>query len=217
MFATGILLPGGDTPPPETIPDYLRPFRHRHNPREFEELVERGATLAFCETWQATFGGDHGIVVQANDRLKEIYDNLIEEGDSWSIWIGRRIKLGDDDPDGRLFMEDLLDLIFTEDDKGLWITFKEGENPTHWVTRPKGGPGITGIVEAVKVVDEYDVWSGEDDNDEESSVGGHTDESAPSGAESTTSHPATSDCESTRWSDDSENDGEVQVDFQYAE
>lgn len=183
----------------------------------FEELVERGATLAFCETWYASFEEDRGIVVQANDRLREIYGSFIEEGDSWSIWIGRWIKLGDDDPEGRLFMEDLLDLIFTEDDSEMWVTYKEPENPTHWVTRPLEGPGVMGMVEVADVADEYDVWSGEDE-DRESSVGNDAGDSAPSDAEFT-SNPATLDRESYRWSDDSEekSGGGVQADLQDAE
>jgi len=183
----------------------------------FEELVERGTTLAFCETWHAIFKEDSGIVVQANDRLKEIYGSFVKEGDSWSVWIGRSIKLGHDDPEGRQFMEDLLDLVFTEDDRGLWITYKERGNPTHWVTRPKEGPRITDIAKVIEVADEYDVWSGEDE-DGESSVGSYVDESEQSEAEST-SNPETSDCESSWWSDHSENEseGDAQTDFQDAE
>jgi len=180
----------------------------------FEELVSRGATLVFCETWYAIFEEDRGIVVQANDRLKEIYGSFLGEWDSWLICIGRRIKLGDDDPEGILYMEDLLDLIFTEDDDELWITYKESEYQSHWVTRPKGGLRITGVEEVAEVADEYDVWSGEDD-DGESSVGSYAGETSASEAQST-SNPATSDCESTWWSDDSENkaEGDVQTDFQ---
>lgn len=175
------------------------------NPRMFEELVSRGATLVFCETWYAIFEEDRGIVVQANDRLKEIYGSFLGEWDSWSICIGRRIKLGDDDPEGILYMEDLLDLIFTEDDDELWITYKEKECHSHWVTRPKGGPKITEVAEVAEVEDEYDVWSGEGDG--ESSVGSYVGESSSS-EDKSTSDPATSDCESTWWSDDSENEAE---------
>ena len=182
----------------------------------FEELISRGATLAFCETWSVTFEEDCGIVVQANDRLKEIYGSFLREGDSWSICIGRRIKLFADDSEGDLFMEDLLDLIFTEDDDKFWITYKEYEFQTHWITRPKGGLTIEGMGQVAEVGDEYETWSGEDD-DGESSVGSYAGETSQSEAEST-SDPATSDCESTWWSDDSENEpeGDAQDDLQDA-
>jgi len=145
-------VPRSDSPPPEVIPDYLRPLQYSHSPQVFDELISRGVTLAFCETWNPTFDEDSGIVVQASSRLKEAHETLIGEHDSWSIWIGRRIKLCDDDPDGSLFMEDLLDLIFSEDDYGIWITYKEDED--QWVTRPEEGPEITKMVEVVEVVDE---------------------------------------------------------------
>lgn len=34
-------------------------------------------------------------------------------GGYWSVWIGRRVKLGNDDPGGSAFMEDLLDMDIT--------------------------------------------------------------------------------------------------------
>jgi hypothetical protein len=95
---------------------------------------------------------------------------------------------------------------------------EKSETPTYWVTRPKEGLRIVETMEIADVVDEYDVWDGEED-DRESSVG-CADESSESDPESeSTSDPATSDCESTWWSDDSENEvepeegeGDVQVD-----
>lgn len=193
VLRKGLLVSRNDSPPPGAIPDYLRPI---------DELVSRGATLIFCNVWSATLREDRVIVVQADDDLKEIYGSFIGEEDSWSIWIGRRIKLGEGDIDGRHFMEDLLDLIFTEDDDGSWITYKEGEDPAHWVTRPKGGPKVAETAEVIRVADEYDVWSGEDD--EEPPVEGHADETSESEAESA-SGSAISDRESTWRSDDSGN------------
>ena len=194
--------PRGDSPPPEAIPGNLCPIRYSHNPQEFEELISRGITLAFCETWHATFNEEDGIIVQADDCLRKIYCDPMGECESWSIWIGRRIKLYDDDPEGGGFMEHLLDLIF-EDMDDLWITYKEPEGSTHWVTRPVEGMENT----VVDVVDEYEVESGEED-DREPSIG-YAGDTSESEAESTT-HPASSECESTWWPDDSENETEAE-------
>lgn len=120
----------------------------------FNELIARGATLAFCETWKATFDDYRGIIIRANDRLREAYETLIGESGSWTIWIGRRIEFCSDDLDGSLFMEDLLDLIFTEDHEGLWITYRE--EGTSWVTGPEEGSAIYGL-EIVEVTNGYDI------------------------------------------------------------
>ena len=66
-------------------------------------------------------------------------------------------------------MEDLLDMIFTEDNDGFWITYMQPEG--FWVTRPGEGSDAPGEAEVVKVVDEYETES--------------------------TSDPPASDCEST--------------------
>jgi len=111
-------------------------------------------------------------------------------------------------------MEDLLDLIFTEDDDGRWITYQKRGG--FWVTRPKEGSEIPGMAEDVEdaevaeVADEYDVWS-EEGGDRESSIGSYAGEASQTEAEPTPS-PATSDCESTWWSDDSENEAEAEED-----
>ena len=210
MFKEGILVPRGSSPPPKAIPDYLCPSEYSRDPQEFDELISRGATLAFCQAWKASFEKDRGIVVQADNSFLWAW-GFREEWDSWEIWIGRRIKLGKHDTEGNEFMGDLMDLISTEDDDGLWITYKEREDPPRWLTLPKEGPEITKMVEPVEVVDEYEWWSsGEEDDPELSSVGSFTDD----GTARSTSNPATSDCESTWWPDDSENEaeGEVQAD-----
>lgn len=62
-------------------------------------------------------------------------------------------------------MEDLLDIIFTEDDGRFWITYMESEGL--WVTRPMDWQHTIGREELVKVVDEYDVWSEEEEEEEE--------------------------------------------------
>ena len=219
MFRKRILVPRSDSPPPTAIPKTFLPLRYNHDPKQFDELISRGATLAFCETWDATFGNVRGIVVHANDNLKETYGSFVDDCERWMIWIGRRIKLEDDDDYGSLFMEELLDLIFTEDDDGMWITYREkSETPTYWVTRPKEGLRIVETMEIADAADEYDVWDGEED-DRDSSVGYAHESSEDDPASESASDPAISDCESTWWSDDSENEvgpeegeGEVQVD-----
>lgn len=215
MFRKGILAPRGDSPPPEAIPSYLRPTNYNYNPRVFDELISRGATLAFCQTWNASFEKDRGIVVRASRNFIWAW-GFQEDEDCWEIWIGRRIKLGEDDPEGILFMGDLLDLIFTEDDDGLWITYKDR---ICWVTRPKEGPEITRMEEVFEAVDEYR-WSSQES--EESDLEPSGDESSDFLEAESTSNPATSDCESTWWSDDSESEagsegGEAEEDVRVGE
>jgi len=179
-------------------------------------LISRGATLAFCEAWEAKFDEEDGIIVLANSRLREAYENFIGEHGHWSIWVGRRIKLSEDDPDGSLFMEDLLDMIFTRDDNGHWITYTKPGG--FCVTRPEEGMIIPGEAEVVEIPE--GLWTSEEEGSPESSVGSYVGETSQSEAEST-SNPQTSDCESTWWSDDSESEagpeedeieGGVQVD-----
>ena len=198
---------------------------YNHNPRQFDELILRGATLAFCQAWKASFDQERGIVVRADhDYFVQLDFDFVwawgsEEEDDWEIWIGRRIKLGDDDPEGIKFMRDLLELALAEDRDELWITYKACEYPTRWVTRPREGPEIKEILEVLEVVDEYE-WSSEEEDDQEPYVWSSDSESPPTEAKSTTD-PATSECESTWWSDDSgdgakpaeaESEGSVQTD-----
>ena len=197
-----------DSPPPEAVPDHLRSSWYDDFPQEFDELVSRGATRAFCETWRARFNEDCGIVVRPSDDLRDCYEDLSEElgfpwYPHWSIWIGRRIKLEDWDLNGRRFMEDLLDIIFCDDDDGLWITYKDHQDS--WVTRPKEGPEIEGMVEVLEIADEYEVLSGEED-DYESSIQSYGEGEGPEAEASSVS----SGGESTWWSDDSENETEAE-------
>ena len=131
--------------------------------------------------------------------MKEAYKTFIGERGHWSIWVGRRIKLREYDPDGSLFMGDLLDMIFTQDDNGYWITHTEPGG--FCVTRPEEGIIIPGEAEVVEIPE--DSWTSEEEGSPESSVGGYVGETSECEAEST-SNPQTSDCESTWWSDDSE-------------
>jgi len=202
------ILTRSDSPLPEATPSDSRPSWYNGFPQEFDELISRGATPAFCEIWRARFNEDSGIVVQPSDDFKGAYGALIEDLDfPWSIWIGRHIKLDDDDLDGSLFMESLLDIIFYEDDDGLWITYKDHKDS--WVTRPSEGPEIEGTVEVLEVADEYEVWSEEEEEEEEE------DDHEPSHPtfsdnESPEAESTSSGCESTWWSDDSENEMEVE-------
>lgn len=213
VFTKGLIVERGDSPPPADIPANLRPLAYIQDPHMFNELIARGATLAFCETWEATFDDKRGIIVRANAHLRWTYETIIEEGGSWTIWIGRRIELCSDDLDGSLFMEEILDLIFTEDHEGLWITYKEDQEGTSWVTRPKEGSAIDGL-EIVEFTNEYEILSGEEDDRE--SIGSYASDTSESEARST-SNPDSSEPGSTWWSDDSENsmeepaEGEAEV------
>ena len=201
VFRKGILA-RSNSPPPEPIPSHTLPLGYTPS----EELISRGATPAFCERWQATFDEDNGIIIRVNDCSGIAYETLIQEYGYWEVWVGRRIKLYGDEC-GSEFVDELLDVIFTEDDDGRWITYKDPGG--YFVTRPKEGPNIPEGAEVVEIADEYDPWS-DGEEDREPSVGSDSD--TPWCEAESTSNPATSDCESTWWSDDSENEAEPEED-----
>ncbi|TFY73242.1 hypothetical protein EWM64_g10770 [Hericium alpestre] len=120
---------------------------------EYKALIARGASRLMCETFQLRFTHEHGIVAWADDALFEDFSGPgMKQGDLWKICLGRRIVLDEDDPDGSLFIEGLLEeaMLFPlrdVGDPGDWETVCEGEtvlehtgdkrNVTVWVTRPE--------------------------------------------------------------------------------
>lgn len=73
-------------------------------------------------------------VAWADDHLFAEYSNdLIRDGENWKIHLGRRIYLHQNDPDGSLFIEELLEEIMNAPRSDQWETVKEGDT---WVTRP---------------------------------------------------------------------------------
>ncbi|KAJ2931994.1 hypothetical protein H1R20_g5105, partial [Candolleomyces eurysporus] len=103
---------------------------------EYYQLLRRGATEYMCEIFGLGFTEDEGIFAWANDFLfNEFSSDVMEEGDKWKIYLGRRIELDEDDDQGASFIEELLDdgVLFAPEGC-RWATVKEG--PNLWVTRP---------------------------------------------------------------------------------
>jgi hypothetical protein len=92
-----------------------------------------------CEQFDLGFTQAEGIVAWANDWLfEEFSSDVIEEGDRWMIYLGRRIELDEEDVDGTDFIEGLLeDGALFAPKASKWTTVKEG--PKLWVTRPNLG------------------------------------------------------------------------------
>jgi hypothetical protein len=116
---------------------------------EFEELVARGATEFMCETFALEFTPETGIVAQVpgefwddfppHFKTQDDWDQEADEVKLWKIYLGRRIVLDDDDPDGSQFIENFLEEVFYYPNKitleAQWETLLEA--PGVWVTRPK--------------------------------------------------------------------------------
>jgi hypothetical protein len=90
-----------------------------------------------CETFNLEYTRHDGIVAWAD---QDIFDSFsapgMAEGDKWKIYLGRRIELDEEDKDGSLFIEGLLeDVLFypVENCNIQWRTFKEA--PDVWATR----------------------------------------------------------------------------------
>ncbi|KAJ2927726.1 hypothetical protein H1R20_g9364, partial [Candolleomyces eurysporus] len=144
---------------------------------EYQQLCQRGATWSMCETFDLGFTEDEGIFAWANDYLfEEFSSDVMEEGDEWKIYLGRRIELDQDDVDGEHFIEELLeDLVLFALEDSRWSTVKEG--PNLWVTRPNL-TGRTGTARPWPVVNEY-----ETDHETESENGSASDPSVSSAEE----------------------------------
>jgi hypothetical protein len=89
-----------------------------------------------CETFNLEFDAENGIAAWADEDLYGDYAGpLMQKGDFWKIMLGRRIQLEEDDPDGSLFIEALLeDALIFPTKRGPWETVEE--SPGIWVTRP---------------------------------------------------------------------------------
>ncbi|KAJ7900393.1 hypothetical protein B0H14DRAFT_2673483 [Mycena olivaceomarginata] len=97
--------PRGDTPLRDDGQNSLPPSLYLSRQAEYEELRRRGATRFMCETFNLEFDADDGIL----PGLTAIYTT---NRDFWKIMLGRRIQLGDDDPDGETI----------EESPGIWAT-----------------------------------------------------------------------------------------------
>jgi hypothetical protein len=118
---------------------------------EFYELLKRGATCLMCETFHLSFTHETGIIAWADGDIFDTFSGpAMQEGDFWKIHLGRCIELDEDDFDGSIFLEGLLEdiLLFpmvpyinSKAEFGFNSTFAFGwetveETPGIWVTRP---------------------------------------------------------------------------------
>jgi len=96
-----------------------------------------------CETFQLSFSEQDGIIAWADGDIYEQFSGpAMLKGDFWKIALGRRIELDEDDLDGSMFIEGLLEdmLLYPP----AWSTMNkyrnEGwetveESPGIWITR----------------------------------------------------------------------------------
>lgn len=109
-----------------------------------EQLVQRGATAQMIERFQLSFTETRGIIAWADqDLFDEFSGPAMKEGDFWKIHLGRRVRLDEDDLDGALFMEGLLEdaMLFSQNGSLVDPTLVEWdtrhESPGVWVTKPR--------------------------------------------------------------------------------
>ncbi|KAJ7783830.1 hypothetical protein DFH07DRAFT_206331 [Mycena maculata] len=110
-----------------------------YTPEKYEQLRQRGATRLMCETFHLEFHEDVGIVAWADgDIYEEFAGPVMQTGDFRKIMLGRRVELGDDDPDDSEFVEALLEdaIVFPLTSTCKWETVEE--SPGIWVTRAVG-------------------------------------------------------------------------------
>ncbi|KAJ7361712.1 hypothetical protein DFH08DRAFT_655948, partial [Mycena albidolilacea] len=127
--------PRGDTPLRDDGQHPFPPSLYLRRQIEYAELRQRGATRLMCETFNLEFDAENGIAAWADEDLYGDYAGpLMQKGDFWKIMLGRRIQLEEDDPDGSLFIEALLeDALIFPTKQGPWETVEE--SPGIWVTR----------------------------------------------------------------------------------
>jgi hypothetical protein len=96
-----------------------------------------------CETFNLEFSEKDGIFAWADEDIYEQFSGpAMLKGDFWKIHLGRRIELDEDDLDGSMFIEGLLEDVLlypprwctvNKRRKEVWETVEE--TPGIWVTR----------------------------------------------------------------------------------
>ncbi|PPR08283.1 hypothetical protein CVT24_001123 [Panaeolus cyanescens] len=157
------LHPRGTTPIRELTPDELNDTPPKgYTPELYWALLQRGVSDCMCYHYRIKYTYQGGIWVEfdPSSRLyKEMLHPYFHNGLKWRVYLGRQLRLADDDPDGTLFIENLIeDAVFfpyrgDQSRRGyeVWETvMKSGV----WVTRPKSS--------ATK---EEDEWNSDQDSD----------------------------------------------------
>ncbi|KAL5530972.1 hypothetical protein ACEPAG_3848 [Sanghuangporus baumii] len=107
-----------------------------------------------CETFCLEFTQEKGIVAWADDELFKSFSGMsMKNGDSWKIYLGRRIHLDEDDIDGAQFIEDLLEevLLFPSSHLRGPLGLERAKREMRWVTEQES----RGIWATRPVVEEY--------------------------------------------------------------
>ena len=96
-----------------------------------------------CKTFHLSFSEQDGIIAWADSDIYEQFSGpAMLKGDFWKIALGRRVELDEDDLDGSMFIEGLLEDILLYPPE--WSTMKEyrnegwetiEESPGIWITR----------------------------------------------------------------------------------
>ncbi|KAF5329571.1 hypothetical protein D9619_009340 [Psilocybe cf. subviscida] len=142
------LVPRGDTPlggiDPNCNPSGSPPEEYHGRKDEYLQLLQRGATRLMCETFHLEFTHTGGIYAWADaDIFDEFSGPLMKQGHFWKIHLGRRIRLEEDDIDGSVFIESLLEdaVVFPMRVEGCSKTHEQWETKQEtrgvWVTRLK--------------------------------------------------------------------------------
>ncbi|KNZ76656.1 hypothetical protein J132_09189 [Termitomyces sp. J132] len=125
------------TTPLLSIPRVIRPLPG-YSYDQHEPLLQRGATRLMIETFNLEFNQDKGIFAWADSALyKEFAGPKMLKGHFWEIQLGRRFDLDEDDLDGSVFVEGILEDVIMFPGKGgdgaQWETAEE--SPGIWVTQ----------------------------------------------------------------------------------
>ena len=145
-------------------PSASAPSPSYHNrAEEFRALLQRGATRLMCETFHLSFSEKEGIIAWADDVIYEQFSGpAMLKGDFWKIHLGRRIELDEDDLDGSMFIEGLLEdvLLYPQH----WYTMKRYRNGGWETVEESPGIWITRLISA-RIMGESDSDSESEDSD----------------------------------------------------
>lgn len=110
---------------------------------EFLTLLSRGATALMCFTFSLTYSDEEGIIAYADQELFDTFSGpAMRHGDHWAIHLGRRVELDEDDLDGSIFIEALLEdaIVFPLRDRQWHTVFIDSPAYRTWVTKLKDVP-----------------------------------------------------------------------------
>lgn len=133
----------GTTPLLEVDPARLRldtvAYGYTGRMNEYRDLLARGATRLMCEAFYLSFSQETGIVLEMREDLFHEWAGAeLRNAESWTVYLGREIRLDDEDEDGSLYIDAVLEeaLLFGGYTESLvfWETVQT--EPRHWVTRP---------------------------------------------------------------------------------